>query len=128
MNLSASLKLTDKVFFIGSVKNPYPYIKAAKFLVLCSLYEGLPTVLIEALILQTPIISTDCPSGPKEITRFYSEQALVHENFNVEKLAEKISQFSLNAPLVDENCMDQFDSKNISNAYLQLIDSCNKSI
>lgn len=65
--LVASLGLTDRVIFKGLLANPYPYIKKAKGLVLSSDFEGLPTVIIEALILGTPVASTDCPSGPSEI-------------------------------------------------------------
>lgn len=65
--LIKELNLENRVHFIGYKLNPYPYIKKAKCLVLSSTMEGLPTVLIEALILKTPVISTDCPSGPKEI-------------------------------------------------------------
>lgn len=61
------LKLEDKVEIFGFHKNPYPYIKNAKMLILSSEREGLPTVIIEALILNTPVVSTDCISGPSEI-------------------------------------------------------------
>ncbi|SMN01142.1 Glycosyl transferase, group 1 [uncultured Candidatus Thioglobus sp.] len=65
--LAADLNLQNKVIFKGFNKHPYPYIKNAKALVLSSDFEGLPTVLIEALILGVPVVSTDCPSGPSEI-------------------------------------------------------------
>jgi glycosyltransferase involved in cell wall biosynthesis len=51
----------------GFVSNPYPYMAHAALFVLSSRWEGLPTVLVEAMSLRTPVISTDCPSGPLEI-------------------------------------------------------------
>ena len=51
----------------GFVQNPYPYMKKANVFVLSSRWEGLPGVLIEALYCGVPIISTDCPSGAREI-------------------------------------------------------------
>jgi len=47
--------------------NPYQYLKLSDCLVLTSLFEGLPNVLLEALTLKKFIISTDCPTGPNEI-------------------------------------------------------------
>lgn len=65
--LANSLGLTNKVFFLGFQKNPYPYIKNAKLMVLSSRFEGFGRVIAESLALGTPVISTDCPSGPREI-------------------------------------------------------------
>ena len=59
--------LGDRVFVAGFQANPYPWIAGADLLVLCSDHEGLPNVLIEALACGTPVVSTDCPSGPREI-------------------------------------------------------------
>lgn len=61
------LGLSNRVTVIPFQTNPYPYIAQAKALLLTSDQEGLPTVLIEALLLHTPAISVDCPSGPSEI-------------------------------------------------------------
>lgn len=62
-----TLGLGDRVIWLGYHRNPYPFIQHAKALVLTSDAEGLPRVLIEALLLNTPIVSVDCPSGPREI-------------------------------------------------------------
>ncbi|KJZ13663.1 glycosyl transferase family 1 [Halomonas sp. S2151] len=61
------LGLGDHIHWLGYTANPYPYILNALAMVLTSDAEGLPRVLIEALLLHTPVISVDCPSGPKEI-------------------------------------------------------------
>jgi len=67
--LVADLALGDEVTLPGFVNNVMDYLSNANAFVLSSNHEGLPTVLIEALALGTPIVSTDCPSGPTEILR-----------------------------------------------------------
>lgn len=59
--------LENFVSFIGFKENVFSYIRKADVFVLCSKYEGLPGVLIQALICGTPVVSSDCPSGPFEI-------------------------------------------------------------
>lgn len=61
------LGITDSVFMPGFVKDTTPYYHHADLHVLSSTGEGLPTVIIEALAAGTPVVSTDCPSGPREI-------------------------------------------------------------
>jgi glycosyltransferase involved in cell wall biosynthesis len=61
------LGLENDVAMPGFVDNPYAFMSRASVFVLSSLWEGLPTVLIEALYCGRPIIATDCPSGPREI-------------------------------------------------------------
>lgn len=63
----ADLDIVDDVSLPGWVENPYAYMVQTDALVLSSNWEGLPTVLIEALYCKTNIISTDCPSGPQEV-------------------------------------------------------------
>lgn len=59
--------MENEIILLGNVKNPYPWIKKAKMLVHSSRFEGLPTVLLEGLILDKIVISSDCPTGPREI-------------------------------------------------------------
>jgi glycosyltransferase involved in cell wall biosynthesis len=61
------LNLNNKVFLLGKVDNIYSYYDKADCFILSSNYEGMPNVLLEALVLNTSVISTDCISGPREI-------------------------------------------------------------
>ncbi len=65
--LVKELHLTEDVSLPGFVANPYAYMSRASVFVLSSLFEGLPTVLIEAIAVGTPVVSTNCKSGPAEI-------------------------------------------------------------
>jgi glycosyltransferase involved in cell wall biosynthesis len=61
--------ISDAVSMPGFVDNPLAFVSRASLFALSSRCEGLPTVLIEALYCGTPIVSTDCPSGPREILK-----------------------------------------------------------
>ena len=119
-------KLQKVVKIIKFQKNPYPYLKRSDTLVLSSLYEGLPNVLIEALALKKFVISSNCQTGPKEILANQKYGSL----FNVKdhlKLEEKIYDFYKNKKklrkktLLAFNSLDRFDFNKNCTIYLNIV-------
>jgi glycosyltransferase involved in cell wall biosynthesis len=62
-----SLDQEYDVYMLGFQKNPFKYIRRAALFVFPSEWEGFPLALCEAMICGTPVITTDCPTGPREI-------------------------------------------------------------
>jgi N-acetylgalactosamine-N,N'-diacetylbacillosaminyl-diphospho-undecaprenol 4-alpha-N-acetylgalactosaminyltransferase len=91
-------KVTNFVHFLGYQENPFKYLKRARFLMLCSKNEGMPNVLLESLACHTPVVSFDCPSGPKEIV-MDKENGLLIEDQNWQKLTEAMNEMITNAVL-----------------------------
>lgn len=113
--------MQSRVVVTGFVQNPYNWIKQAELLVLSSDFEGLPTVLIEALICGTPVVSTDCPHGPSEIMTGELSNYLVPSN-DPEKLVGKINQALREAiDIQNAEVLHKIPAESIAKQYLSLI-------
>ncbi len=66
-NFVKSNNLNQKVTLTGYINNPLDYLKQTDIIVLTSKFEGLPNILLEGQLLKKYIISTNCPTGPREI-------------------------------------------------------------
>ncbi len=66
-NSIKNLNLSKNIKMINFKENPYPFISKSDLLILSSKFEGSPNVLPEAIFLKKFVISSDCPSGPREI-------------------------------------------------------------
>ena len=113
-----AMELQNDVHLPGFVSNPYKWMRNCDVFVLSSLWEGLPTVLVEAMACGIPVVSTNCKSGPAEILENGKygalvpvsdyqalaealEQALAQERTNyLDYLKEKFSQ----GKIVEEYC------------------------
>jgi glycosyltransferase involved in cell wall biosynthesis len=115
----AARGLGQRVTVAGFQPNPYPWIAGADLLVLCSDHEGLPNVIIEALAVGTPVVSTDCPSGPREILGGALPQCLVPVG-DALALAHGISAALVDPPDVTGVDLARFDSQTVSVAYERL--------
>ena len=65
--LVIDLDLEEQVTFWDYQSNPFQFMAAADCMVMSSHFEGLPNVFLEGLACGLPIVSTDCPSGPREV-------------------------------------------------------------
>lgn len=119
--LIKDLKLENEVCLLGLVNNPYNYMKRATVFVLSSLWEGLPTVLIEAMAMGTPVVSTNCPSGPAEVldngkygdlVPLGDSQAIADSILQI--LAGKIKK-------VDSHWLEQFSLDSAVDQYLKIL-------
>ena len=83
------LKIEDRVIFVGSKINPYPYMKKGDYLILTSLYEGFPVVYLEGLALKKKLITTIKVSDDYlKIGKNYGEVIPANEMKMLEKVKE----------------------------------------
>lgn len=76
-SLARELGVDDDLDLPGFESNPYAFMARADLFVLSSRWEGMPVALVEALACRTPVVSTDCPSGPREVLEGRSVGELV---------------------------------------------------
>lgn len=122
IKLAEYLKIENDVHFLGFKNNPYKYLKNSDLFVLSSLYEGFGNVIVEALAVGLPVVSTNCSGGPKEIldNGLYGE--LVPTNDEVE-FAKAIIR-SLNSDHKPERSIERsnyFSIDKITDQYLEIL-------
>ena len=119
--LAAQLGVAEHVEFLGFVSNPYRYLAKANLFVLSSAWEGLANVLAEALALGVPTVSTDCPSGPREVLKDGQYGHLVPVG-DASAMASAIGQaLDGSKPVVSSAWRSQFDRKAVTDRYLSLL-------
>ncbi len=108
-------RISDKVTIIKNCTNPYPYIKLSDLFVFNSKYEGFGNVLVESIALDTPVISTNCNSGPSEILLNGKGGDLIPTYNNIDYLSKRILKFfSSPKTLIKKNKMAKSKLKRFS--------------
>ena len=129
-NVILDYDLQNKVKILSFKDNPYPYIKQSDILILSSLHEGLPNVLIEAAVLKTFVISSNCETGPKEILLNGKAGGLFKVS-DSKNLADLILFFQKNKKIRNSMVLkaykniNRFDFIKNLNKYLQIINKIN---
>jgi len=115
------LNISDKVDFIGYVRNPVHYYIGARATLLTSVYEGFPNVLIESIFLGTPVLSFDCPSGPNEII-VQGKNGYLIDSYDTEAFAKAMISLIKSPPSPDVVMKTslKFDRDKIFNKYEEL--------
>lgn len=72
-------RYSDRIFFVGELRNPFPVMKNGTLFVLPSLSEGIPNVLAEAMICGSPVIASNCQTGPEELLTKSGEEVVYNE-------------------------------------------------
>lgn len=122
--LIASLNLGNSTHLLGHISNPFPFIAQSTLFILASEREGLPNIIIESLACETPVISSDCISGPREIlspsTDFkfqlkdeveFAEYGILYPVGNIQLLAQTIAKI-----LNDQELQQKYTQKSLERA------------
>ena len=126
--LASKLKLNDVVKFMGYKTNPYKYIKNSDMFVMCSRWEGPGHVLIEAMGIGCPVITTDCHSGPSDTIcngkygllvcsekTYKLSEAMIYALNNKNEMLSKVNKA--------KSFLNRFYAEEVANKYLQLFSS-----
>jgi glycosyltransferase involved in cell wall biosynthesis len=120
--LASSLGLDgDDVSMPGWVVNPYPFLVRSRAFVLSSAWEGLPTVLIEALSCRTRVVSTRCPSGPEEILQGGRYGVLVPVGDSDALAKGMIAALSDGAPIAPDESWAPYTEDAVATRYIEAL-------
>ncbi|SFV67344.1 Alpha-1,4-N-acetylgalactosamine transferase PglJ [hydrothermal vent metagenome] len=115
------LGLEGRIIMPGFSANPFPWIKQAKLFVFSSDFEGFGRVLVEALALKTPVVSTNCPTGPSEILTDTLSSYLVPIQ-DADMIADKMKEALLEYPPIPDTAVEKFQADHIVWQYMKLME------
>ncbi|QKE29657.1 glycosyltransferase, family 4 [Arcobacter acticola] len=126
-NLVESYGLNKSILFLGKKTNPFVWMQNSKAFILSSKFEGLPTVLIEAMILEKFVISSNCKTGPCEILD-NGKCGDLFEIGDVKELSNLLlkttidSQHIINKVVNSKNHIEKFKKENIIENLIKILE------
>jgi glycosyltransferase involved in cell wall biosynthesis len=120
MDNAAPLTPEHDVYFVGLQQNPFKFIRPATAFVFPSAWEGFPLALGEAMTCGIPVVSTDCPTGPREMlapTVSAPKQPLRHAEW---------AEFGVLMPMLTEQSSIEADKACWADTLVQLLGDANK--
>ena len=115
--LISELGIQDKTALLGFQENPFKYVTRADLFALSSVFEGFGMVIVEAMALGIPAVSTNCPSGPAELLRGHPDRLVPTRD--PQALAEAMERGLTIGR--EENDMTEYSVQNCADKYLELI-------
>jgi glycosyltransferase involved in cell wall biosynthesis len=121
--LIADSNLNDDVLLPGYTSNPYVRMAHAKVFVLSSAYEAFGNVLVESLAAGTPVIATDCPTGPREILKDgkFGELVAVGDTEALAKAIVKVLRSG--GPIPPPHYLEKFQLESVVDAYISAMET-----
>lgn len=118
--LARQLGVDGNLWMPGFVDNPFSFMKQADVFVLSSRWEGLPGVLIQAMACGTPVVSTNCPSGPEEILEGgkWGKLVPVGDEMALARAIEEVLDGDAVSPLAGS---ERFTAARVSEQYCQVL-------
>lgn len=117
---ASTLGVSDDVALPGFVDNPFPYLAYAGSFALTSRWEGLPNALIQALALGTPVVATDCHSGPAEVLEGGTHGALVPVDDVVAIARALVDALARPRMAPPSEWLDRYRPSTVAHAYLRV--------
>ena len=128
-NLAEELGISERIHFAGRVSNVEKAVGRSKLLVLSSDYEGIPNVILEALQLGVPVVSTDCSPGGAALLIQEGINGFLSKRDNATDLADKIRQVLDHTELAAQmaayapQITQRFREEDILSAWIQYIET-----
>lgn len=124
--LSSELNISERVKFLGVSQEALKRISDSQAFLLSSIYEGIPNVLLEAMAIGMPCISTDCPFGPRELIQ-NNDNGILVPVADVEAFAQAMDKFAKDTELASKcgdkarEVLNKYNIEEISRKYLDYV-------